>query len=84
MKEDGRLNFGQVPALAVTTGGKTTIINQRWVGRVRVVCVCVCGAAAYIHLKWGRSLDVDELTHSGFVENRCAHLSLQKPYGPDH
>ena len=44
MKEDGRLNFGQVPALAVTTGGKTTIINQRWVGRVRVVCVCVCAA----------------------------------------
>ena len=41
MKEDGRLKFGQVPALAVTTGGKTTIINQRWVGRVRVVCVCV-------------------------------------------
>ena len=52
MKEDGRLNFGQVPALAVTTGGKTTIINQRWVGRVRVVCVCVCVCVR-------RSLDVD-------------------------
>ena len=49
MKEDGRLKFGQVPALAVTTGGKTTIINQRWVGRVRVVCVCVCVRRCSVH-----------------------------------